>query len=173
MAAAEIMVVQVQLVLVEALGIHVEELTADVEHSSVRCSSGFRRACKRKPNRPGRSLPQKVSGGGGSSWSCGSRLQWGPLKAIAASVLPHTCWGKAADSAMQLKRGPTWPATNNARQEGPRKSCHCILEDVTCFQVLWRLVAQRVHLECQRALGVWINVGMSLGLWGGTSVFLY
>lgn len=94
MAAAEIMAVQVQLVLVEALGIHVEELTADVEHSSVRCSSGFRRACKRKPNRPGRSLPQKVSGGGGSSWSCGSRLQWGPLKAIAASVLPHTCWGK-------------------------------------------------------------------------------
>lgn len=114
MAAAEIMVVQVQLVLVEALGIHVEELTADVEHSSVQCSSGFRRACKRKPNRPGRSLPQKVSGGGGSAWSCGSRLQWGPLKATAASVLPHTCWGKqqtAPCSSREDPRGqqPTMP----------------------------------------------------------------
>lgn len=88
---------------------------ADCQHCStreLRCSSGFHRDFKHKTNREGRRLPQRVPEQGYSSWNCGSRLQWGPQKAVAATLLLE----KAADSAMKPKRVFTQPRTNNARQ---------------------------------------------------------
>lgn len=64
---------------------------------------------------------------------------------------------RAADSIVQPKRVTMWPGTNNAIQVRLPTSCHYILRDVTFFSlILWMLIAQRVHLGCQRTLE-WLN----------------